>query len=93
MSFKVLSLAMLPGGLASGNPQDVRETAKNAIKLWDQGSPQNGNAMSKRFLDAEWTGLREGEEVPLRPFIERLAQGELLRIFLGFGCAASGMYL
>ena len=34
------------------------------------------STQSRRFCDPEWNGLDDGgDEVPLRPFLERLAEG------------------
>ena len=60
---------------------DVRETAKKALNLWDKGGPQCDHAMSRRVLDQTWTGLDGGDEVSLRPFTQRLAEGEPLESF------------
>lgn len=72
---------MRAGGLASGDQSEARETARKALKLYDEGRGQTHHAMSKRFLDSQWTGLDDGDEVPLRPLVERLAAGEVMDVW------------
>ena len=67
----------IQGGLASGNAADVRNTASVALREFDATEHrQQHHPMTLRFCQAEWNGLdRDGSEVPLRPFLERLARG------------------
>lgn len=65
------------GGLASSDAADVRNTASVALREFDATEHcQHHHPMTLRFCQAEWKGLdRDGSEVPLRPFMERLARG------------------
>ncbi|CAJ1335146.1 unnamed protein product, partial [Effrenium voratum] len=48
------------------------------LQLWETGSRGSRHAMSRRFLDASWSGLPGEYEPPLRPFVEAMAAGESL---------------
>ena len=53
--------------------------ARDALSLWDIHSASGGSAtlhnQTRRFLDPQWTGLCN-DEVPLRKFVQRMAEGE-----------------
>ena len=55
------------------------KAAKDALSLWDIHCATAESAtlhnQTRRFLDPQWTGLCN-DEVPLRKFVERMAQGE-----------------
>lgn len=55
------------------------KAAQDALSLWDIHSASGGSAtlhnQTRRFLDPQWTGLCN-DEVPLRKFVQRMAEGE-----------------
>ena len=69
------------GGLASESPIDVRNVASKALAEYDAmlhvDEPPLAlqHPVTRRFCDPQWVGLDDGDEVPLRPYLERLAQG------------------
>lgn len=73
--------ASCSGGLASESPIDVRNVASQALEEYDAllhaDEPPLAlqHPVTRRFCDPEWNGLDDGDEVPLRPFLERLAEG------------------
>jgi len=78
---------LLSGGLASDNPTDVRRVAVSALDQYAAMQQEEGHehpwhpcqhAQSRRFCDPKWRGLdNDDQEVPLRPYLERLAAGKV----------------
>ena len=71
---------MSSGGLASSDPTEVRNVAQNALLEFDSLPPEQQHlqhAMTRRFCQPDWKGLNDkAKEIPLRPFLERLAKGQ-----------------
>ena len=53
--------------------------ARDTLSLWDIHSASGGSAtlhnQTRRFLNPQWTGLCN-DAVPLRKFVQRMAEGE-----------------
>lgn len=71
------------GGLAYPDDDTVRRVAARCISLYDAASDTSRGArhsQSRRFLDKTWTGLRgDHTDVSLRPIMEALASGHIIR--------------
>ena len=66
-------------GLGHWDPHEARMSAQRALDLWARGGTGCSHAMSRRFLEATWVGLRGALEDPLRPFVEQMASGVELK--------------
>ena len=77
----VIGVVGCQGGLASNVVADVRNVACEALKQFDAKPAEHHHAMTLRFCSNSWTGL-DGDEIPLRPFMERLSAGEELDSFM-----------
>ena len=55
-------------GLGHHSPEQAMLAARRCLQLWETGSRGSRHAMSRRFLDASWSGLPGEYEPPLRPF-------------------------
>ena len=62
-------------GLGHWDPREAARCAERALLLWSRMTPGCSHAMSRRFLDSNWSGLRNYPEEPLRPFLEEVASG------------------
>ena len=66
--------------MASESPTDVQDIAAKALAEYDAmlhvDEPPLAlqHPVTRRFCDPQWRGL-DDDEVPLRPYLERLAQG------------------
>jgi hypothetical protein len=65
---KMAHFQMLPWvllGLAHYDDTEVQKCARRALGLRDKGAAALVHTQSRRFLDADWRGLHDGDEQPL----------------------------
>ena len=74
----------LPGGLASSDAREVQQCAAKVLRQWDKldvSARAGQHAMTRRFLDPDFSGLDSGGDPldpPLRGLVQRLSQGAVV---------------
>ena len=71
LTLKLCHWTQLPHALcalAHWCPEKSMKAAQHVLQLWDEQPGKSHHPMSRRFLDKDWTGLKQ-DECPLRPYV------------------------